>query len=55
MLNQNLLFALYGPNNIPNDFEKVVFTFKNAAFSDANFRVPIPMYSNLARPLHVVC
>ncbi|MCB0546049.1 MAG: OmpA family protein [Phaeodactylibacter sp.] len=36
-LKEPLLFALYDPNNIPSDFEKVVFTFKNMTFSDANF------------------
>ena len=36
-LKEPLLFSLYDPNNIPRDFEKVVFTFKNMTFSDANF------------------
>ena len=36
-LKEPLLFDLYDPNNIPSDFEKVVFTFKNMTFSDANF------------------
>lgn len=36
-LKEPLLFDLYDPNNIPSDFEKVVFTFRNMTFSDANF------------------
>lgn len=36
-LKEPLFFSLYDPNNIPRDFEKVVFTFKNMTFSDANF------------------
>lgn len=36
-LREPLLFSLYDPNNIPRDFEKVVFTFRNMTFSDANF------------------
>lgn len=32
-----LLFDLYDPNNLSDDFEKVLFTFKNMTFSDANF------------------
>ena len=36
-LREPLLFNLYDPNNIPSDFEKVVFTFRNMTFSDANF------------------
>jgi outer membrane protein OmpA-like peptidoglycan-associated protein len=32
-----LLFDLYDPNNLDDGFEKVVFTFKNMTFSDANF------------------
>lgn len=36
-LREPLLFELYDPNAIAGDFEKVVFTFKNMTFSDANF------------------
>lgn len=36
-LREPLLFSLYDPNAIPQGFEKVVFTFKNMTFSDANF------------------
>ncbi len=36
-LREPLLFELYDPQAIPDDFEKVVFTFRNMTFSDANF------------------
>jgi len=32
-----LLFDFYDPNDLSEGFEKVVFTFKNMTFSDANF------------------
>ncbi|HQU57969.1 MAG: OmpA family protein [Phaeodactylibacter sp.] len=36
-LREPLLFDLYDPSAIPKGFEKVVFTFRNMTFSDANF------------------
>jgi outer membrane protein OmpA-like peptidoglycan-associated protein len=36
-LREPLMFELYDPANIPQDYEKVVFTFQNMTFSDANF------------------
>ena len=36
-LPEPLLFDLYDPNSTANEFEKVVFTFTNMTFSDANF------------------
>ncbi|HMQ46238.1 MAG TPA: OmpA family protein [Saprospiraceae bacterium] len=36
-LKEPLLFDLYDPNSLPDDFEKVLFTFTNMTFSDANY------------------
>jgi outer membrane protein OmpA-like peptidoglycan-associated protein len=36
-LREPLLFDLYDPSNVPQDYEKVVFTFRDMTFSDANF------------------
>ena len=36
-LTEPLYFALYDPAAVAGDFEKVLFTFKNMTFSDANF------------------
>ncbi|MCB9276420.1 MAG: OmpA family protein [Lewinellaceae bacterium] len=36
-LREPLLFNLYDPSAVPQGFEKVVFTFRNMTFSDANF------------------
>lgn len=36
-LREPLLFDLYDPNAVEGGFEKVLFTFKNMTFSDANF------------------